>query len=47
MQYIEKYSFFIDNTKMILIIVSALLAVVLIVVAVVLFLKCKNKSIKR
>lgn len=36
-----------DNTKMILIIVSALLAVALIVVAVVLFLKCKNKSIKQ
>uniref|UniRef100_K1RG55 Uncharacterized protein n=1 Tax=Magallana gigas TaxID=29159 RepID=K1RG55_MAGGI len=36
-----------DTAKMILIIVSALMAVALIVVAVVLFLKCKNKSIKQ
>lgn len=36
-----------DNMKMILIIVSAVLAVALIVVAAILFLKCKNKSIKQ
>ncbi|XP_034326433.2 von Willebrand factor D and EGF domain-containing protein isoform X1 [Magallana gigas] len=36
-----------DNTKMILIIVFAVLAVALIVAAIILFLKCKTKSIKQ